>query len=256
MQRMLFRRSLASLARSSSMDPGATEGTLSRDVQSDRMESKMNDFYFQESFEAIERMKKNTTYPGPIKAATPGDTRFYYDKRVETILHEQERHYWRVVVDDPLIEDIAQLRIRFKENVFCAPRWETRLHVITIPTTTDISVQELIGLIKRDSAHAFLAHTAFDLALNGRALAPDKLLSEYGISDNMSIDAIEKDKDHLWHLPEGRPKDWNTAEVSATEAKQSPYKEITEAFTNEDNAQATNIFTKPTDFEAFGHYVR
>lgn len=211
--------------------------------------------YLQERFEAMKAMKKSKTYPGPIKAATPGDTRFWfapddYDRHtgpagVETIIHENERHFWRSVVDDVLVEPRITLRVRFKEELFLAPQWETRLHVISIHVPIDSTIAEVKAELKTQNVHPHVAHRAFDLALDGKELSPSDTLASLNIEHNTALDAIETDFDHLYHTPAGRPKDWNHEEVSATEAAESPYREVIAARENDEEGKRASWYTKP-----------
>ena len=91
--------------------------------------------YEQQAFEAAQRMRQAQNYPGPIRAAVPGDTTHYLsDKRdhAQTILHDSDRHYWRPVVDDTLVQASMMLRVRFKNDVWVTTGWEKRMYVLQI----------------------------------------------------------------------------------------------------------------------------
>lgn len=180
--------------------------------------------YEQEAFEAHKRFSESTTYPGPIRAATPGDTRFY-DGSVETILHENERHYWRAVTDDPQVQHLVPLRIRFKTHVWVTSGWEQRLQVVQVTVPRESTVQELINAVLIENQSPYLCLSEITLAMEGKELDKTKPLSAYQISENSQIDAVES-SDHLQHTDAVRPKDWNVDEITADDLAVSPYKEM------------------------------
>jgi hypothetical protein len=191
---------------------------------SGRDQDKLGDYYYQEAYESLDRFKKGTTYPGSIKAATPGDTKCY-SGRMDTVYNEVQRHYWRPVVDDPLVVDMIPIRLRFKESVFVSGTWQNRMHVIQVvlpPTST-------IGQVKREAMEIndspFIGQNDFSLARDGKALDEGRTLEEHGIVNEGTLDAIDAD-DHVSHRDEQKPRDWNVFEVSADDATRSPYKEI------------------------------
>ena len=221
-------------------------------------EKMLQDVYYQESFEALQRFKSSTTYPGPIKAATPGDTRFYsieqeYGeiKEQETLLDATDRHYWRPVVDDPMVTKMITLRIRFKEESFDSPSWINKLHVISIMCSPDSTIQEVVDQIKLENSHCMIAHSPFFLAVDGKELERGKTLRDYAtIQENSALDALDTAKDHLFHQAESgsRPKDWNVDEITDSETRQSPYKEIIEGRSSmESTVPRPLIFTQPPE---------
>lgn len=180
--------------------------------------------YEQEAFEAHRRFSESTTYPGPVRAATPGDTRFY-DGSVETILHENERHYWRAVTDDPQVQYLLPLRIRFKTNVWVTSGWEQRLQVVQVAVPQEATVQELIDAVRVENQSPYLCLGDISLSIEGKELDKTKPLSAYHITENSQIDAIEEN-DHLQHTEAARPKDWNVDEMTVDDLAVSPYKEM------------------------------
>lgn len=180
----------------------------------------------QDAFEASERLQASTTYPGPIRAATPGDTKFYLNGFGETVLHRNERHYWRAVVDDPQVEPTVTLRVRLKDNVWVTSGWETRMHVIQVVVRTDATISELIDQVVTDNQSPYLCTSPIGIAVNGRDLPLDKTVEACGLNECSIIDGYEIVHDHLSHTPEHRPRDWNTDELSDADMLTSPYKEM------------------------------
>lgn len=216
-------------------------------------EKKMEAFYYQESYEALQRLRASPTYPGTIKAATPGDTRFYRSPSRETSLPSNERHFWRTVVDDPAVEPLLTVRVRFREECFVAPAWESRLHFIACLVSPSSTVRAVHDAVLAENNHPWVAANAFVLASQGRTLDPGATLAECGLlgagpdgvdapGGSITLDAIDPATDHRWHLADSRLKDWNTAELSATDLKTSPYKELTEAI---DATYNPRMLTKP-----------
>ncbi|CCW71011.1 unnamed protein product [Phytomonas sp. Hart1] len=180
--------------------------------------------YEQEAFESHQRFVKSESYPGSIRAATPGDTRFYIGA-VETILKENERHYWRAVVDDPQVQFLIPLRIRFKTNVWVTSGWETRLQVVQVMVSKDATIKEVINNVIVENQSPYLCMNKFYLSIDGKELDESRSLGFYEISSNTQIDAIEE-LDHLSHMESARPKDWNVDEITDNDLKKSPYKEM------------------------------
>lgn len=180
--------------------------------------------YEQEAFESHKRFINSLTYPGAIRAATPGDTRFYMGS-VETILNGNERHYWRTVVDDPQVEYLIPLRVRFKTNVWVTTGWEQRMHIIQVMTPVNITIADLIDRLRIENQSPYLAELPFTLSLNGVELDNSKNLSFYNINESSEIDAIEA-SDLSFTKESPRPKDWNVDELTADDLSSSPYKEM------------------------------
>ncbi|CCW64318.1 unnamed protein product [Phytomonas sp. EM1] len=180
--------------------------------------------YEQEAFECHRQFVKSGSYPGPIRAATPGDTRFYIGG-VETILKENERHYWRAVIDDPQVQFLMPLRIRFKTNVWVTSGWEQRLQVVQVMVSRDATVKDVIKSVIIENQSPYLCTNKFYLSINGKELDESRTLEFYEISSNTQIDAIEE-ADHLMHTESARPKDWNVDEITDDDASKSPYKEM------------------------------
>ncbi|KEG13245.1 hypothetical protein DQ04_01121000 [Trypanosoma grayi] len=180
--------------------------------------------YEQEAFEARKKLDESRTYPGPIRAATPGDTRFYAGS-LESILHDTDRHYWRAVTDDPQVQYNIPLRIRFKILTWVTTGWEQRLQVVQVMSPRDSTIRQLIELITIENQSPYLCSTAFTLSIHGKELDLDKTLMDYDITEHSRIDAIEK-QDHLLHKDSERPKDWTVDEMTAELFSRSPYKEM------------------------------
>lgn len=180
--------------------------------------------YEQEAFEAQKLFAASKTYPGALRAATPGDTQFYMGS-LETILHENERHYWRAVIDDPQVEYLVPIRIRFKTNVWVTTGWEERLQIIQVMASYSTTIADLIDRLKVENQSPYLAEAPFTLTMNGIELDESKDLLFYDISESSEIFAVEK-SDFCYKKESPRPKDWNIDELSALDLSQSPYKEM------------------------------
>ncbi|RNF12641.1 hypothetical protein TraAM80_00184 [Trypanosoma rangeli] len=180
--------------------------------------------YEQEAFEARTRLEESKTYPGPIRSATPGDTRFYAGS-LESILQDTDRHYWRAVTDDPQVQYLIPLRIRFKIFTWVTTGWEQRLQIVQVMAPRDSTIAQLIELVTIENQSPYLCSSAFTLSLDGKELDPGKTLSDYDITEHSRIDAIE-DNDHLLHKESERPLDWTVDEMSAECLNRSPYKEM------------------------------
>lgn len=185
--------------------------------------------YEQQAFESLRKMQASTTYPGAIRAATPGDTFTYVGR--ETVLRPGERHYWRPVTDDPAVRRFVSVRCRFKEAVNVGPRFETKLHVVRVRVREDCTIRHVIDEVTLASDSPFVAQGPFALAAtaNGKALDPESLLSEAlphrAGSTDVTLDAIEEATDHVWHQSETRPKNWDTDEMAPGDLEKSPHAE-------------------------------
>lgn len=180
--------------------------------------------YEQEAFEANRRFKESKSYPGPIRAATPGDTRFYMGSK-ETILHRNERHYWRAVIDDPELEYLIPIRIRFRVNVWVTTGWEQRLQIVQVMVPRQSTVEHLIECVRVENQSPYVAEVPFTLSINGIELDGSKDLAFYGIDESSEVDAIETSSLVLGkEFP--RPKDWNVDEITNDDLGMSPYKEM------------------------------
>ncbi|KAG5502955.1 hypothetical protein JKF63_04728 [Porcisia hertigi] len=180
--------------------------------------------YEQEAYESHRRFTESKTYPGTIRAATPGDTRFYMGS-AETILHENERHYWRAVVDDPQVEHLVALRIRFKTFVWVTSGWEQRIQVVQVMAQRDATIAELMQQVRIENQSPYLCTSSFKLSIDGKDLDELKTLADYGINEYSRIDAIEEN-DHQLHTEAESPKDWNIDEMTDEVLLRSPYKEM------------------------------
>lgn len=180
--------------------------------------------YAQEAYESHRRFTESQTYPGAIRAATPGDTRFYAGS-VETILEQNERHYWRAVVDDPHVEYLIPLRVRFKTFVWVTSGWEQRLQVVQVMVQRDATIADVVNQVRVENQSPYLCTSNFHLSIDGKELDNTKPISYYGIHEYSRIDAIEENE-HLQHTEAERPKDWNIDEMTEGILETSPYKEM------------------------------
>ncbi|AYU79563.1 conserved hypothetical protein [Leishmania infantum JPCM5] len=180
--------------------------------------------YEQEAYEAHRRFAESQTYPGPIRAATPGDTRFYMGS-AETILQENERHYWRAVVDDPHVQHLVPLRIRFKTFIWVTSGWEQRMQVVQVMAQRDSTIAELMQQVRIENQSPYLCTSSFKLCIDGKDLDELKTLADYDIDEYSRIDAIEEN-DHLLHTEAEKLKDWNVDEMPEDVLLRSPYKEM------------------------------
>lgn len=184
----------------------------------------LEEFYYQEAFESMRRFKESKTYPGSIKAATPGDTQTYAGT-IGTILPTGEKHYWRPVTDDPQVQHLIPLRVRFAENVWVTSKWELRMHVISLMMPRDATIQEVIDQVELENQSPYLCLKPFSLAVDGKELDPSKTLEDYHLNELSQIDAVDP-CDHLRHTPEEQRLDWNVDQIPEETLGQSPYKEI------------------------------
>jgi len=193
-------------------------------------EDVMADHYEQQAFESLQKMQANTTYPGSIRAATPGDTDTYVGRH--TILRPHERHYWRPVTDDPSVRRFVNIRVRFKESVNVGARFETKLHVVRVKVRDDCTIRHVIDEVTLASDSPYVAQTPFTLSdtATGKALEPDTLLADAlphrAGSRDVTLDAVDSATDHLWHEASSRPKDYDTDEVTAADLEQAPHREL------------------------------
>mmetsp|Transcript_23062 Transcript_23062/g.26761 ORF Transcript_23062/g.26761 Transcript_23062/m.26761 type:complete len:271 (-) Transcript_23062:50-862(-) len=181
--------------------------------------------YAQEAFEASKQFHASKTYPGSIRAATPGDTRFYIGHQ-ETVVHMNERHYWRAVIDDPQVEPVVTLRVRLRDDVWVTNGWETRMRVIQVVVPRGSTVAQVIEQVVVDNDSPYLCQRPIGLAVDGRELNSESSIDEYHLNENSIIDAIDVQVDHVKHLAEHRPKDWNIDEITDEDMLKSPYKEM------------------------------
>jgi hypothetical protein len=220
---------------------------------------KLEYVYYQEAYEAIARHRASTTYPGTIKAATPGDTRCHDGSTDDWENRPDTRHYWRPVVDDPQVRELVQVRVRFKENVFVAPSWEARLHVIVVSVPPDATVEEITKEVDATNVSATVGRMPYTLAHRGKALDNVTTLESLASSGlqlldrGLTLDAIETATDHLWHTEAARPLDWNVADVPAVAQRKPPLVDLKPfaTYPTEDDVQAREMPSKPP--VDFGH---
>lgn len=174
--------------------------------------------YQRQAFEHHQAMKKNTTYPGPIRATTPGDTKHYL-MGWNTRLPTRDRHYWRPVVDDLYVEDNVNLRIRFKDSVWATTRWETRMHTIEVHVPRTASISEVIRQVTIANRSPYLCQTPFTLQLEDKALSATATVDELGLTDTSALYAIDVATDHIDHLPEAQPKDPHVDEITENDLR-------------------------------------
>lgn len=181
--------------------------------------------YQQQAYESAKRFDEAKTYPGAIRAATPGDTQ-YYHARTKTILNNGERHYWRAVVDDPLVEHLVPLRIRLKNNVWVTTGWETRMQVVQVLVPRGSTVAQVIQMAMEENPSPYTGKGVMALAVDGKELSDNATIEECNLDEFSIIDAVDGREDHLAHLDGHRPKDWNVDELTMDDMRVSPYQEM------------------------------
>ena len=195
--------------------------TPARAMSTDALE----DTYYQQAYESLQRHNRSTTYPGPIRAATPGNANNWHphgeSHAFEVTNDPMARSYWRPVADDPEIRELVQVRIRHKESVFVGSKWATHQHVAIVSVAPDATIDEILAEAHANNESAYVGTRpgSYTLAFQGRSvdgedrldsLVSDKLrLAEKGVT----FDAIDVKKDHLWHTEDARPQDWLTYDV-------------------------------------------
>ena len=178
-------------------------------------------------------LKKSKTYPGSLKAASPGNALCYYSKYPRReILPERERHYWRAVIDDPdnNTREVT-LRMRFYSKVWVLGSWEQRLHyqMVTVPhyATLEQVKQKFLASenVKWDNLRSIL------FIINGKELATSLTLSEVQDSissrkpSTLTLDVVESGYEDD-HLPSKKKIDFNEDEVSPDEEESLLVKEM------------------------------
>lgn len=186
---------------------------------------RLDDGYFQESFEALQRFENSTTYPGSIMAATPGDTAVHMG-RFQTLLEEGDKHYWRAVVDDPEPRRYATIRIRFKEEVCVGDSFEVHNNVIPVSVPVDSTVAYLMQATQQINDSPYLCQNPFTLSLNGKVLHSAQTLKDAGITENTVLDAADDVRDHRMHEEGVRMLDWYRDEMTPEVENTAPYAEL------------------------------
>lgn len=198
-------------------------------------EERITSHYAQEAFESLQRFKASTTYPGSIRACTPGDTSCYKDNASDVLPDTRQRHYWRPVTDDPELATLVHLRIRFKERVFIAPDWETQLHVLVVSVPLDSTIAEIEAQIRASNVSPYIAQNPFTLALNGRQLKRDDSIEPLVMGSveqqdlgnlGLTLDAIDTLQDHRWYDEDVVPKSWATHQLTPEEEASAPLDEL------------------------------
>ena len=214
--------------------------------------------YHQESYEALQRFRTSKTYPGAIRVATPGETK-HHQHRFEHVMPAGHRSYWRPVVDDPFIPDTVQVRIRFKEQVFVAPGWETHLHVIVVQVPPNATIAEVRAAANSANAHAYVGQNHYDLTLRGQLLAETDILETTAANQQdggatvvkmfakgVTLDAVDPVTDHTWHSAEQRPKDWNAFDVTPQEEAVPPLADLKRFIVHEATDSGTKVRSFPS----------
>ena len=214
-------------------------------------ETMLEDRYYQESFEALHRFKQSSTYPGAIRAATPGDTDNYFGS-IQTVYNPKERHYWRPVTDDPQVTPWVSVRVRFKESVNEGVRWVTKMHVVRVRVQQNITVQQLIDEVRSANDSIYIAQKPFTLSIGGKQLGFEETLesilstvnagSKRGRYD-LTVDGIEDD-DHMLHTPGMLPKNYDRDEFGHDELQQSPYAEFEDPGHRWGHARPVGVLSK------------
>ena len=174
--------------------------------------------YKQEMFGHIEAMKTNKTYPGALRAATPGDTKHYsYGQAIKR--DPRDRSYWRPVVDDLYVEDKQAFRVRFKDSVWVTTRWETRMHTIEASLPREATVADLVRELTLVNRHPHLCQSPFVILHEDRALPMTATLESLDLDEMSALYAVDAEGDHLAHLPEAQLKDPNIDEITDADIK-------------------------------------
>ena len=210
--------------------------------------------YRNEAFLAQQRLKEARNYPGPTRAATPGEAAYCYNGTIRLMSEPSERSYWRPVVDDApnKVLEFVTVRVQFKANVWVSSGWEVRMHVIQATVPRNTTLHELKTRIVLDNKHPYLCQTDFILCdadskpLGAGSLPADAdknenpaslaaalanlTLEQLGIEDHTVVQAVEVDEDHLLHTPgrNGRFKSWHEDDLTPGELadKAKPYRDL------------------------------
>jgi hypothetical protein len=173
----------------------------------------------------MERFRASGTYPGSLRAATPGDTRCYMGK-MDTLLTATDRHYWRAVTDDPEVQRYVTLRVRFKEEVCVGDRFETHAHIVSVCVPAACTVAQLLAATQAASESPYVAMTPFTLAVDGKELDGARPIAAYNITEYTDIDALAAGEDHLTHLSTMRAANFNETEITPELELEAPYAEL------------------------------
>jgi hypothetical protein len=191
------------------------------------MELRVVSTYQQQAFESLQRMEQPTsTYPGSIRAATPGPARHggAIDKNIiKQRLVANAQTYWRPVTDDPERELHQHVRVRFKIQVFSGRKWVTQLHIVQVRVSRSASMEGLAAEVRSQMASPFLSAKPFVLARNGQEIPPDRTLADLQLSPTESLDAIDPQGDHLEHLEGHRLKTYDD-DIPPSLENTEPYK--------------------------------
>jgi hypothetical protein len=200
------------------------------------------EIYRGEAFRAQQRLKQSKNYPGPTRAATPGEAAYCYNGTVRLASEPSERNYWRPVVDDAptKVLDYVTVRVQFKVNVWVSAGWEVRMHVIQVSVPRTTSLKELKSRVILDNKHPYLCQSDFQLCdADSKPLGstPDKdgvdmtcTLEALGVQDHTVVQAVEVDEDHLLHTQarNGKFKSWHEDDLSVGELNDTskPYRDL------------------------------
>ena len=213
--------SLAAAPRAAS----ATAGLLHPTLQLRLGYEKIAEYYKQESFESLQKFEASQTYPGSIKASSPGDT-MYPMQRYHTVLEDGDRHYWRAVVDDPAPARYVTIRIRFKENVCIGDRFELHAHVVPVSVPADATIATVLQTVIELNDSPYLCVNPIRLVHNGESLDLSQRLCDAGLSEVTVLDAIDDVTDHVSHEVGVKPLDWYADEMTPEVENAAPYAEL------------------------------
>lgn len=245
------------------MSSGAAfSGTL-RLLQSDSI---YNQKYRNQAFLAQQRLKESKNYPGPTRAATPGEAAYCYNSTVRLASEPSERNYWRPVVDDAptKVYEFVTVRVQFKANVWVSAGWEVRMHVIQVSVPKNTSLKELKNRVVLDNKHPYLCQTDFVLcdahskplgsSANADSINAAITLEELSIHDHSVVQALEVDEDHLLHTHarNGKFKSWHEDDLSAGELADTskPYRDL--GYPTEADGKPKHEF-KPSALYSYGN---
>jgi len=183
-------------------------------------ESQMKN-HISQMYEAHQRLKASPTYPGPIKAATPGQAECYPSRSASRILFQEgEKSYWRPVTDDATMpHKHLTIRVRFMTKMWVAREWQNRVHYQTVRVPATATISTLHHQMAARNTNGWFKVQTCTFAVQGKELPFTSTLQELGITkDNSVVDAVH-DTNYNEHTPEVRPKDWNHDEITSEDEK-------------------------------------
>ncbi|KNH09373.1 leucine-rich repeat protein [Perkinsela sp. CCAP 1560/4] len=177
--------------------------------------------------------KASRTYPGGIKAASPGNVLCYYNRYPRReILPETDRQYWRAVIDDPQQNRREiDVRIRFSTMIWVLSGWERRLHYQIITVPIHATMEHVYHRMIATCEAKWLEMSQLVFLYNGIEISMSSTIEEIMASRsrtleaNLTIDAVEKSY-HLEHIQEKQRKNWNEDEITLEDEERLDIKEM------------------------------